>query len=188
MFHRILNERAERARPFRPQVIHYQVLQGFSYDLVSENDFDVKRNQSSDDARASTFTVSKLHDRMTVTKKNSAPHQRTSTYDVSKRPSGYTVVPQSIPNTTFFITHGVMGHSVSKISGGPLLQHDPNDSSRMMAAVDAFDIGIFMTELNAENEWDALLDLPTGLSLRVSGYLPPHIENQITARRLANAP
>ncbi|CZR67925.1 uncharacterized protein PAC_17824 [Phialocephala subalpina] len=156
--YRILTKRAERACPLRPQVVHYQVLQDFSYDLVDGDNFEVKENQNMNAARASTFVVSKWRNGITVTKKNSEPYQNTAMYEVSKRASGYAIVD------TYFVTHSMMGYGVSKITGGPILQHNADDASRIIAAVGAFDVGIFKTELEVEDDWDALPDLPVGFS------------------------
>ncbi|KAF8849343.1 hypothetical protein BDZ45DRAFT_752887 [Acephala macrosclerotiorum] len=183
MFQRILGKRARADRPGRAAVTTYHVEQGFVYEEFSENDFTAKIILDSP-TRITNFAVANgRNGSFTVAKQ--VPGRATS-FIVRKTQSTYTLTPSFSATTKYIITNSIFGYNATKLSDGTL----PDNAclTANLETFDAFDAGIFLSELSAEEDWDALPPRTGPLFTPLPSTFPPEIEASIAARRLVNAP
>lgn len=64
---------------------------------------------------------------------------------------------------------------------------DYDDKAGYLEAENVCDVGIFLSKLDAENDWDKLPESLTEFAPTVPNNLPASIEAIITAKRIANA-
>ncbi|CZR67926.1 uncharacterized protein PAC_17825 [Phialocephala subalpina] len=167
----------------------YRVSQALSYEAISDTEYLVNGDEHA--ARTSDFRVVRgVGNTSVVTKRNLSNLQDTATFNITKRHSAFIITPTkagAVQGIKYIVAKTAFGFNVSKIVEDTDELDETNQATSNQESLDAFDVGVLMCELDAEDDWDSLPTSPPRFTVPSAGTLPADMEAAIAARRSVNA-